>query len=50
MSPMHDLQQALSVITIIIIIIVIIITIILITIFINSSDKNYISYVKKPSI
>ena len=49
MSPMHDLQQALSVITIIIII-VIIITIILITIFINSSDKNYISYVKKPSI
>ena len=49
MSLMHDLQQALSVITIIIII-VIIITIILITIFINSSDKNYISYVKKPSI
>ena len=45
---MHDLQQALSVI--IIIIIVIIITIILITIFINSSGKNYISYVKKPSI
>ena len=49
MSLMHDLQQALSVITIIIMI-VIIITIILITIFINLSDKNYISYVKKPSI
>ena len=47
MSLMHDLQQALSVI---IIIIIVIITIILITIFINSSGKNYISYVKKPSI
>ena len=46
MSLMHDLQQALPAIIIMIIIIIIII----IAIFINSSDKNYISYVTKLTI
>ena len=48
MSLMHDLQQALP--AIIIMIIIIIIIIIIIAIFINSSDKNYISYVTKLTI
>ena len=47
MSLMHDLQQALPAIIIMIIIIIIII---IIAIFINSSDKNYISYVTKLTI